>query len=236
MHPSLEHRELLGAALNLMPSTQILNALTADDSVPYASQTPEEMDFVDLQRQRAIQNTENWFAMHAEHCINRITWNGMISDWFKQLHQNIDHFAEAAIGNDGGSGILLTRAQMELLSWQTRTASGAAPYETRLFVSTLVLIDMTLSCHTTFDQSCSTTFAELMRSRNPSLYEALIAALRKLNVEEVLRFVDVYPVTVDLLAADTELLRDHLQSTATAMKDHILSLLQIIKRTNEDTA
>lgn len=223
--PPLERRKLLGTALTLVPGFHILNALTAAASVPHALQTPEEIDFVDLQRLRAIENTENWIAMHAEHCINRITWNGLISDWSEQLHQKIDYFAEAASGEDDGPGILMTRLQMELLGWQTRASSGTAPCEARLFVSTLFLIDIAVSSHTAFDQSCSTTFAELMKSKNPSLYEALIAALRKLNVEEVLRFVDACQEMVDIRVDDPEMLGDHLKFMAPTIKDDILSLL-----------
>jgi hypothetical protein len=223
--PTLERRGFLGAALTLVPGFHILNALSVNAAVPHALQTLEEMDFIDLQRLRAIKNTEKWIAMHAEHCINRITWNGLISDWSEQLHQKIDHFAEAAIGEDGGPGILITRAQMELLSWQTRVSSGAAPCETRLFVSTLFLIDMTLSCHDASDQSGSTTFAAALKSKYPSLHEASIAALRELNIDEVIKYVNDCPKMDDLRVEASELLRDCLKSVAPAIKHHILSLL-----------
>ena len=225
--PILKRRELLGTALKIIACPQILNALTVGGSVPHALQTPEKMDFVDIQIQRAILNTENWFAKHTEHCLKRISWSGPISDWSEQLHQHLDRFEQSATGEDGGPRILITRAQMELLSWQTRASTGADPCETRLFVATMFLIDMTISYSDPPDQSGSTTFAAALKSQHPSLHESLVAALRALNIDEVLEFVNDCPKLEDLRFDASELLRDHARAIAPAIKGRILSLLQV---------
>jgi|GEM_PF-2003227 len=236
MLPDLERRELLGTALNLIPGFHMLKALTVGGSVPHALQTPEEMDFIDLKIQRAIVNTENWLAMHAEHCINRITWNGLISDWSEQLHQHLDRFEQSATGEDGGPGILITRAQMDFLNWQTQASSGKASCQIHLFVATMFLIDMTISFSDPSDQSGSTTFAAALKSKYPSLHESLVAALRVLNIDEVFKYVNDCPKMDDLRFDASELLRDHARAIAPAIKDHILSLLHVINSTNEATA
>jgi len=234
--PTIKRRAFLGTALTLVPGFHILNALAVDKAVPHALQTPEEMDFIDLKIQRAILNTENWFAKHAEHCLKRISWSGPISDWSEQLHQHLDRFEQSANGEDGGPGILITRVQMELLSWQTRASTGAALCETHLFVATMFLIDMTPSCCDASDQSSSTTFAAALKSKYPSLHESLVAALQVLNTDEVFKYVNDCSKLEDLRVEASELLSEHLKSVAPAIKDHILSMLQAINSSNEATA
>ncbi|MCF7789940.1 MAG: hypothetical protein K9N47_27705 [Prosthecobacter sp.] len=231
--PTLERREFLGTALTLVPGFHILNAMAVNAAVPHALQSLEEMNFVDLQRLRAMENTENWIAMHAEHCINRIIWNGLISEWTEQLRQKIDYFADLANGKDGGPGIMLTNAQMELISWQTLAYSGAAPCETRLFVSTLFLIDMTVSYYDASDQRISTTYAAAVKSKYPALHESLIGSLRVLNTDDLFKYMNNIVVMGDVQVDASKLLCDNLKAVAPAVKDHILFLLQESTSTNE---
>ena len=227
--PKLERRELLGSALalTLVPSFHILNALAEDKAVSLALQTPEEMNFVHPQTQRAMENTENWIAMHAEHCFNRIIWNGPITEWTEQLHQKIDYFADLALGKDGGPGILLSRAQMDLIAWQTRAYSGASPSEARLFVSTLFLIAMTVSYYDTADQGIHSTYAETVKSKYPSLHESIVAALRVLNAGEVCKYTNELIDMEGPLFDTSELLSANLKAVAPAVKYFILSLLHL---------
>jgi hypothetical protein len=219
MHLDLERREHLGTALNLVPGFP----LPAHEPVQQAPETPEDNSATEL---LIMANTENWFARHAEHCLKRILWQGSISDWSEQLHQHLDLFEQAAVGADGGPGMWITRAQMDFLNWQTRASSGTTPCQTRLFVATMFLIDMTLSWSEASDQSSSTTFAAALKSKHPSLHEASIAALRSLNIDEVLKFVGDCHEMVDLRVDNPELLRDHLKATAPTIRENILALLQ----------
>ncbi len=59
------------------------------------------------------------------------------------------------------------------------------------------------------------------------LHESLFAALRVLNIDEVLKYVNDCPKMEDLRLDDPEVLRDHLNAVAPAIKDHLLSLLQV---------
>lgn len=222
MLPDLERRELLGTALNLIPGFNILTALPAHEPVQQAPETPEDNSATDL---LIMANTENWFAKHAEHCLKRISWQGSNSDWSGQLHQHLDRFEQAALGADGGPGMWITRAQMDFLNWQTHISAEKAPCETRLFVATMFLIDMTLSCHDAFDQSGSTTFVEALKTKHPSLHAALVAALRALNIDEVLKFVSDCPQMADFRVDDAELPRDHARATAPTIRENILTLL-----------
>jgi len=216
--PDLERRELLGTALNLIPGFQILKALPGQQ----APETLEDNSTTDL---LIMANTEKWFARHAEHCLKHISWQGSFSDWSEQLHQHLDRFEQAALGADGGPGMWITRAQMDFLNWQTQNSSGKALCEARLFVATMFLIDMTLSCHDASDQSGITPFAAALKSKHPSLHESLVATLRALNIDEVLKFVDDCQEMVDLRVNDPELLRDHLEATAPTIRVNILALL-----------
>ena len=229
MHPGLERRELLGTALNLVPGFP----LPAPEPAQQAPETPEDNSATE---QLIMANTENWFAKHAEHCLKRIWWQGSISDWSEQLHQHLDLFEKAAVGADGGPGMWITRAQMDFLNWQTQISSGKAPCQTHLFVATMFLIDMTISCHDASDQNCSTKFAVALKSRYPSLHESLVAALQVLNIDEVLEFVNDCPKLEDLRFDASELLSDHARAIAPAIKGRILSLLQVSTSTNEVTA
>ena len=178
----------------------------------HPTQTSEEKDCIDR-----LANTENWFARHAERCLKRISWQGSITDWSEQLHQHLDRFEQAAVGADGGPGMWITRAQMDFLSWQTRISADNAPCETSLFVSTMFLLHMTISC-----QDAS----EALKSKHPSLHESLVVALRALNINEVLKFVGDCQEMVDLRVDNPELLRDHLKATAPTIRENILALLQ----------
>ena len=219
MHPNLERRELLGTALNLIPGFHILKALPVHEAVQQAPETPEDNSATDL---LIMANTEDWFAKHAEHCLKRISWQGSILDWSEQLHQHLDLFEKAAVGADGGPGMWITRAQMDSLNWQTQISSGATPCQTRLFVATMFLIDMSILCHDASDQSGSNTFAAALKSKYPSLHESLVAALRLLNNDEVLQFVDSCPETEDVFHPADE--RDYVRHVASTIKERILSL------------
>ena len=224
MSHDLERRELLGTALNLIPGSHVLKALPAYEPVQQAPETPEDNTATDL---LIMANTENWFAKHAEHCLKRISWQGSISDWSEQLHQHLDRFEQAAVGADGGPGMWITCAQMDFLNWQTRASSGTTPCQTRLFVATMFLIDNTVSCSDASDQSASSPFAAALKLKYPSLHESLVAALRVLDIDEVIKCVNDCSKLEDLRVEATELLRDCLKSVAPVIKDHILSLLQV---------
>lgn len=219
MHPDLERRELLGTALNLVPGFP----LPAPEPAQQAPETPEDNSATE---QLIMANTENWFAKHAEHCLKRISWQGSISDWSEQLHQHLDLFEKAAVGADGGPGMWITRAQMDFLNWQTKASSSNALCEARLFVATMFLIDMTLSWSEASDESSSITYETALKSKYPLLHESLVAALRVLNIDEVLQFVDSSPETEDVFHPSYE--RDYLKHVASTIKDHILSLLHTI--------
>ncbi len=218
MLPDLERRELLGTALNLIPGSP----LPAHEPVQQAAETLECNSATDL---LIIANTENWFARHAEHCLKLITWSGPISDWSEQLHQHLDRFEKAAVGADGGPGMWITRAQMDFLTWQTQASSATAICHTRLFVATMFLIDMTISCHDASDQSGSTTFAAALKSKHPALYEALADALRVLNSDEVLGMVDTCSEMSDFSGDEQTLCREHRYVTAPGIRECICSLL-----------
>lgn len=220
MHPNLERRELLGTALNLIPGFHILKALPVHEPVQQAPETPEDNSATDL---LIMANTENWFARHAEHCLKRISWQGSITDWSEQLHQHLDRFEQAAVGADGGPGMWITRAQMDFLNWQTRASSGKAPCQTRLFVATMFLVEMTISCHDTSDQSGSTTFAAALKTKHPALHASLVTALRALNTDEVLRMVEGCAEREDLFHPSTE--RGYVKHVASTIKEQILALL-----------
>ena len=222
MLPDLERRELIGTALKLIPGFHILKALPRQK----ASQTPEEQDNIDR-----LMNTENWFARHAEHCLNRISWQDPLSDWSDQLHQHLDRFAEAAVGADGGPGMYITGAQMDFLNWQTHASAGTAPCQPHLFVATMFLIDMTVPCRDANEDSSDASFAEALKSKHPSLYEALIAALRRLNIAEVLTLVTQWPEIEDSPLDEHGLLREHLKAIIPMMTENVYSLAQSITPT-----
>ncbi len=222
MHPDLERRELLGTALNLVPGFHILKDLPGHEQVQQGQETPEDISATDL---LIMANTENWFAKHAEHCLKRISLSGPISNWSEQLHQHLHRFEQSANGEDGGPGILITRVQMELLSWQTRASTGAALCQTRLFVATMFLIDMTVSCLDAYDQSGNTKFAVALKSKHPALYEALADALRVLNSDEVLGMVDTCSEMSDFSGDEQTLCREHRYVTAPGIRECICSLL-----------
>jgi hypothetical protein len=77
-------------------------------------------------------------------------------DWSDQLHQHLNCFEQIAVGADGGPGMLISRAQMDFLNWQTRASSGTTPCEARLFAAAMLLIDIAISCSDASVQSRST--------------------------------------------------------------------------------
>ena len=216
MYPNLERRKFLGTALNMIPGFHMLKALPAQQG----SQSPEETDYTDR-----LANTEKWFARHAEHCLKRISWQGSILDWSEQLHQHLDLFEKAAVGADGSPGLWISRAQMDSLSWQTRASCGTAPCQTRLFVATMFLINWTVSCRDASDQSGSTDFSAALKSKHPALHEALAAALRVLNIDEVLGMVDTCSEMPDFSGDEQTGHREYLYVTAPRIREYICSLL-----------
>jgi hypothetical protein len=190
--------------------------------------TAEQLHSIDQ-----LANSQKWFACHAEHCLNYISWEGPISNWFKQLHHHLDQFEEAAVGANGGLGMCMTRAQMDLLSWQTRFFASKAPCLIRLVVSTIFLIEMTVSlCHAS-DLSCRNAFADALKLQNPSLHKSLVVALQALNIDEALKFIDECVDLGDFQGNATELLTIHLKAVAPTIKDHIFSLVHVIHSTHK---
>jgi len=218
----LHRRKFLQEALSLIPAFHLIEGIgaSAEGTWPQTA----EMNIVARYSLLALENTREWFSRHVEHCVNRILWSGSIEDWLQGFLANTAEFGESA---DGGPGILISRAQMDSLSWQTKACAGQAPCHTRLFVRTMFLIDMTLSNRDKVDHGSDVTFAEALKSNHPTLHDALVVALGQLDINEVLRMVDECEEMAASNGDEQAPPSDYLKAAAPTIRANILSLLAI---------